>query len=241
MAKKVAEKEPESTTAVALAPRLKRIELSGQQMLAQVRAMVVTTAEEFEQTGLIRKTIKAKLEELEEFIEPIRKAQYEAYQTTLGQKKLVSGPLESADAILVRLRGEWTQHLERERQKEQERLLEVEREKERERQLEEATRLAEAGHADAAAELLEEEVYVSPTVIKVEKPASDPDFQQRKLWSAEVVDFRALVNAVAKGDAPIECLKADMPFLNKQAQAFRGGLNIVGVKAVSRVSEAVRG
>lgn len=228
---------------LTIQPKLAKIEREGQELLAQVRAINIITREDYEATGNMRQVLKAKRTALEEFIGPIKAAQYAAWKVTCGQEARVDGPLEQADRMLVGKRTAYTAELEQLRQQDLARLRREAEEKERERLAEEAMERAQAGDVEGAMEMLEEPVHVSSAVImeQVEVVAKQQGFSERKTWSAEVVDLRALVQAVHMGLAPIECLQADMKFLNKQASAFRGGLSIPGVKAVSKVSESVRG
>ena len=62
----------------------------------------------------------------------------------------------------------------------------------------------------------------------------------RTTYTAEVTDFMVLVRAVAAGQAPTECLRADDKFLAAQARAFRKtGVLYPGVLAAAQKSLAV--
>jgi len=135
-------------------------------------------------------------------------------------------------------------------QKERERLAVIQREKEQEqRRAEEASRkaheeaqrlaaegneaaaaaarqeaqaqaeVAEAAHADVAeAALTSEVVSFAPAV---SAPAKVSGISGQMRYSAEVTDLKALIEAVAAGKAPIQCLCADDKFLGAQARAFK--------------------
>lgn len=55
----------------------------------------------------------------------------------------------------------------------------------------------------------------------------------RDHWIAEVVDFRALVKAVAADDSLLELLQVDQSALNKLAGALKGQMRIAGVRPVN--------
>ena len=55
----------------------------------------------------------------------------------------------------------------------------------------------------------------------VEAPARAAGISGRVNYAAEVQDMLALVQAVAAGQAPIECVVPDMKFLGAQARAFK--------------------
>jgi len=56
------------------------------------------------------------------------------------------------------------------------------------------------------------------------------------VWSAEVTDLRALVEAVASEVVPLRYLTPNKQELGKTARSEKDGLNIPGVKATSRTS-----
>jgi hypothetical protein len=51
-------------------------------------------------------------------------------------------------------------------------------------------------------------------------------------WRAEVVDLRALVQAVAAGAAPLSALQPNQQFLDQEAAREREALALAGVRAV---------
>lgn len=62
----------------------------------------------------------------------------------------------------------------------------------------------------------------------------------REVWSAEVTDKLALIQAVAAGEAPAELLEVSMVTANKLAKALKGGMNYAGLKAVCTQQMAAR-
>lgn len=83
------------------------------------------------------------------------------------------------------------------------------------------TALAAAVEAQAVqqeAAMTAEVVTYTPTAIA---PAKVSGISGRVNYVAEVLDFAALVKAVAAGTAPIECLQANDSFLGAQARAFK--------------------
>lgn len=89
-----------------------------------------------------------------------------------------------------------------------------------------------AGKTEKAGALTERAATLVPQIIQPETvKISGVSF--RESWSAEVLDFRALVQAVASGDAPMVCLIPDMRFLHAQARALKAELRYPGVRAKS--------
>lgn len=212
-----------------------------QSVVQQSQGIIIVSNETYIQAGEQRQVIKGLLKRIDDLMDPVVKAAHEAHKVAVNQKKSVAQPLMDADLLLMRSRLKWEGEVERKRIAEENRLRQEAEERERDRQLAEAARLAESGDVAAASELLDEPLEIKE-VVKVESSLpSMAGFSGRTTWRAEVVDLKALVKAVAEGRAPIECLEANQVFLNRQATAFRGALQIDGVRAVSNKSETVRG
>jgi len=78
-------------------------------------------------------------------------------------------------------------------------------------------------------------------VVVLDEVARPAGVQLRETWRAEVVDFMALVKAVAAGKAPPSYLLANEPLLNQQARALKAELRLPGVKAVKEAGVAAKG
>lgn len=175
--------------------------------------------------------------------------------------------LEKAEATLKRAMVTWTSEQERlaaeararaeaEARAERERLAAIEREQAEaaRKAQEEAQAAAAAGDQEAAAAAMaaaqaaQEQAAVAAMTANVvtvapavEAPAKVTGISGRVNYSAEVTDLLALVQAVAAGTAPIECLQADAKFLGAQARAFKkAGQLYPGVMAVAERSISAR-
>lgn len=175
--------------------------------------------------------------------------------------------LDKAEATIKRAMVTWTTEQERlaseararaeaEARAERERLAALEREQAEaaRKAQEEAQAAAEAGDQQAAAEAMaaaqaaQEQAAVAALTAQVvtvapvvEATAKVTGISGRVTYSAEVTDLLALVEAVAAGDAPIECLQPDMKFLGAQARAFKkAGQLYPGVEARAERSIAAR-
>ena len=150
-----------------------------------------------------------------------------------------------------RLRKIEEERIAAERKAEQER-LEAERKAEEDRLLAEAVAAEARGDKETAealtaaaeesneqikevdAAIAQEPIYVPPVVVpkSVPKMAGGPVY--REVWSADVVDIKALCMAVATGKASTECVSGNMVALNRMAVALKGTMNIPGVRAYSK-------
>ncbi len=106
---------------------------------------------------------------------------------------------------------------------------------------------ADAGDMDAHAEALEaaeaantmsEVLTHTPTAVAAPKVAG---ISTRMTYTANVSDLKALVEAVAEGNAPLECLTPDTTFLGAQARAYKKpGQLFPGVHVIATPTIAAR-
>ncbi len=198
-----------------------------------------------ESLNLAKRIEKILIERRKEKTEPLKS---EAKAIEADFAKFI-GPVTDIKETLNRLILEY--HAEQERMAEQMRReaerLAREAEEKRLKELEEARRKAEEQHQKEVEEAKAKGVAPPSEPLVIEEPAEHealvipiPEVRNtfrsmsgtlgiRKVWKAEVTDLKALCRAVAEGKAPIQCVEANMTFLDKQAKAFEGALDIPGV------------
>lgn len=81
-------------------------------------------------------------------------------------------------------------------------------------------------------------VFVPPAPVAVAPRVDGVSF--RVNWRAEIVDLKALVQAVAAGRAPAALVKADEVALNGMARSLKGAMQVPGVRVVNQRTAAVR-
>jgi hypothetical protein len=91
---------------------------------------------------------------------------------------------------------------------------------------------------DAAEEALEAAPVIEK--VKVAEPVKAEGTLGRTYYSAQVDDLKAIVVAVATGLAPIQCLQADMVYLNGRARLEQGGFKVPGVSVVKDEKQSRR-
>lgn len=96
--------------------------------------------------------------------------------------------------------------------------------------IQEQKRIKEQEKLNAKAEKSGKVANIVPTLSKPE------GITMTETWSAEVVDFMALIKSVAKGEVASACLLPNQSLLDQQARSLKGELAIQGVKAVSKKS-----
>lgn len=195
----------------------------------RAKGMTVKTAEDYMAAGELLKTIKGIRAEIDATFDPIIEKAHASHKEAISQKRKVEMPLAEAEAILKPRIAAWMAEQERLR-KEAEMLAQRKAQEEAERlQLEEAALLHEIGETELANSRLEEKPLVAPVIL----PKSVPKVtgvSMTKRYSAVVVSLMDLIKAVAAGKVPIQAVKADEVFLNRQAVAMKDALQYPGVR-----------
>jgi hypothetical protein len=209
-----------------------------QTMIAEARKFVVNSAETCQIAEDRRKIIRESRKKWKALLGPVLDACKEALDTARDRFKIADDPLKESDGIYklkVRDYVDEQERIDREKKRKQEAEAKTAAEqKAEEERIERAQKLMDDGKMDEAEELLSGELDVEPVKVRTmanpDLPKVDKRFL-RKVWRADVVDFKALVDAVAKGEVPIGCVEPNQSFLNKQAGAFRDtdALNYPGV------------
>jgi hypothetical protein len=199
-------------------------------------SLMIVTVDDYRTAQGLMKTVKDRIKELTETrmeqtrpLDEAKKKIIEFFSTPLEK-------LERAKSYLNRVMVDFTEEQDRKRREEERRLQEEARKRAEEEALAAALEAEAAGDSEEAEQIIQEPVYVPPVKVVSEIPKSK-DSHIRETWSAEVVDLKLLVKAIAEGKAPLQAVAPDMTFLNGQARSYRGALNIPGVRAVSRKTQ----
>jgi hypothetical protein len=160
-------------------------------------------------------------------------------KATIAQGKVIDDPFDYIIQTTASRKGKWRREQEAIAAQKQAEADTIARKKAEDKQLEEAELLQSMGMNEAAEEALVAEPVIERTVI--EAPAKAAGTVLRDYYSAEVTDLMALVKAVAAGQAPLEAVEANMPYLNGKARLEKGGMKVPGVRAVVESKEGRRG
>ncbi len=210
---------------------VQEIEQKTETLPERARGIAIATAEEYKAAGEFLLEIKALRREIDGTFDPIIEKAHSAHKEAIAQKKKHDGPLAEAEALMKPKIAGYLQEEERKRRAEELRLQEEERKRAEEEQLHQAAILDEIGETEAANRLLDEKPEVIPVILPKQAPKV-AGISMRETWSAQVFDLMALVNAVATGKAPVQCLSANTVFLGQQARSMKAAMNYPGVKAV---------
>lgn len=215
----------------------------GRTLQERALALVVTDAPSFERAGVFLRTVKEYLKRVGEVFDPIVKKAHDTWKEALAQKQKLEAPALDAERALKWTRAAWD-----EKQRQLIRDAEAVAARERTR-LEDEAKLqaaldAEArGDGEGATRILDASApptpIIVPTVVMPSRPKSDGS-SFRTYYRAKVTDLNALVQAVAKGQAPLAYLQANETALNGAARALKEELKVPGVRVISERGEAVR-
>lgn len=214
----------------AMAPDTREIMERTGALVAQARALVIADADSYQNAGAFLTGVKALRKEIDATFDPVVRKAHEAHRAACDAKKKHEAPLVEAEGIVKRAISAYvTAEEQRRRQEAAEAAAKARREAE-ERALAEAAALEAAGEKEQAERVIEE-VEMAPPPPPPPPAVKAQGVSTREKWTAEVVDFAALVRAVAAGRAPMALLSVNQSALNKQAEALKGELAYDGVKA----------
>lgn len=178
--------------------------------------------------------LSALVKEIEGAFRPTLKKMDEARE---GLYKEMTGrltPVEEAKRLIKGKRIVYVEEQERIRKAEEARI-----QAEARRQAEEATLAAaiaaeEAGETEEAAAIIDEPVHVPVITVAKTVPSAGVGGAIKEIWSAEVVDFIKLLEAIVTGKASIGLVEPNQTALNGMARSLKANMQIPGVRAVSR-------
>ena len=180
---------------------------------------------------LLTECIKPMRARWKEYWETLREPAYRAYQGIMTKFNDGDKPLEQAERVVKQAISAWDIEQERIRQELQRKAQEEAEDAEAEARLRAAIVAEQSGASEQEVTAIVETpvMVVAPPVEPVYVKASG--ISRRANWKAKVVDFKALVKAVAAGKVPLEYLLPNDAALNARAKADKGTLNIAGVIA----------
>ena len=159
-------------------------------------------------------------------------------QAVIAQGKKIDEPFDYIIKTTGSRAAAWMAEEERKAAKLRQEAEAAARKKAEDKQLEEAQLLADLGMDEAAEEALVAEPVIEK--VRVPEPTKAEGTSVRTYYSAEVVDLKALVVAVATGLASHSCIEANMVYLNGIARLEVEAMNIPGVRAIKEIKQSRR-
>ena len=198
-------------------------------VLCEKAELIISNQSDYEAASTVLSEVKSRYKELDAQRKEITKPIDAAKKAVMDLFKTPLELLEKAESKIKGLMIGYTNEQERKAREEQarlQRLADAEAAKQKKILDEKIARAEAAGKAERAELLAQEKENIAPIIAPVVAPQIETPkgVSYRDQWSAEVTD----INLV-----PREYLIANMPALNKMAQATKGTLSIPGVKFTS--------
>lgn len=196
----------------------------------------IKTQFEYDEAGDILRNIKAQQKSVDEIRKSMTRPIDAAKEAVLAQFRPVETRLKNAEMSLKRGINQFAAEQEERRRAEELKLRQAQAKKQALLEAK-AQAAAEAGDEDKA------EAYLAkvPSVPVVLSSTVQPEgITLRTTWKAEVVDFMALVQAVAEGRMPLGYLKPDDSALLAAARSLKDTIKIPGVKIFAERGVAAR-
>lgn len=228
----------EATTQNFIAqPERTDIEAKALSLPEMARALVIKDQAGFERGGQVLKDIKAMRSEINDTFDPIIKKAHEAHKEAVAKKKQIEAPLLEAEGIVKNGLAAYHEEQERIRLEAQRKAEEEAKKVAEEEQLAAALAAENDGCKEEAEAIINSPIaLVRPIVPKA--PTAAPGVSFRQNYSAEVIDLRALLRAIAEGKVPIQAIEANMTFLNQQARSLQTAFNFPGVRLIKTTNVA---
>jgi hypothetical protein len=200
----------------------------------------VTTPEELEFANNAGRVLQASSKEVTEFYKPLKKVVDDFKSPLLDHEKSFAGPIEAEKRRLGTLITSYNQEVQRKRE-EAERVAREEADRvAREEQLARAIELEESGDDVGALQLLDEPIMMPAIVIQQEAPVRMSGQVGKTTYKCVVTDVKALLKAVANGQAPMQCFTLDQSWLDKKAALEKDGFVLPGCRLDKQASTHFR-
>ena len=211
-----------------------------QLVLGASKIKQVTTPEELDDANNAGRVLQASTKEVELFYKPL-KQQVDAFKAPLLlHEKEFAGPLDAEKRRLGGLITGYNQEVQRKQQEAERVAREAAEAAAREEALNRAVELEASGDAEAAAQVLEEPIMAALVVIQQEAPTRMAGQVAKQTYKCVVTDVKALLKAVANGQAPMQCFVIDQSWLDKKAALEKDGFNLPGCRLDKQASTHFR-
>jgi hypothetical protein len=221
----------------------KRLALRGEygQVVLAARALtVISSGEQAQEAANFGRLLQAATKETEAFYKSVKSQIDDIKKPVLQAEKDDTASYNTEKSRLGGLVQSYQQEVERQRREDERIAREAAEAQAREEVLQRAIELEEAGEGEAAQQLLEEPIIAPPVVLLSPAPSKPTGSVTRTIYSAEVTNFKELVEAVASGKVPLMALLPNDQFLNQQAKSFKEGFSMPGVKLKTDTSTGFR-
>jgi len=206
-------------------------------MSTAAQSLTVVDQTTYDYAGALLRSIATRRKAVVDLFATPKKAAHDAHLAICDAESKLVGPLDECRRLVEGKALTWHREEESRRAAEAARIAAAERKAEEDRLLALAQQAEADGHDDAAEAIVSEPVLTAPVIAE---PVRTDGVAMRKTWTAEVVDVRAFIAAVAARPELTMLVKVDQSALNAMARAQKQMLTIPGVHVYARDSMAVR-
>jgi hypothetical protein len=197
----------------------------------QARALVVTTADEYARAAEFLLGVKELRAQIAATFDPHIKRAYDAHRALCAEKRQAEAAAVTAERLAKEHLIAWDLAQTRRAEIEGARLQTIAEDVAADETLSDALAAAEAGDLVLAEQILDAPILVPTAAVRPDVPPVN-GIARRDTWSAEIIDFAALVAAAAANPMWLALLKPDTKALDAQARSLRHRLAIPGVRVV---------
>ncbi len=201
--------------------------------------LTVTDQPSFETAGRCLVSIKGMAKEIVSFFEPMKKKAAESHKTIVAAEKSQLAPLLAAETVLKDRMAVWEQAEAARLAEENRKALAEARRAAEDAMLAEAAAMEAEGDQEGAEALLVAPVV--PFVIPTQAAPRTAGVGFRYQYSVEISDFKALIEAVVAGKAPMTAIIPNQQMLDGVARSTGGAVTYPGCRVVSRRVVSARG
>ena len=207
-------------------PDTKELEVKAKSLASQAQALVVIDQPSYDVADSLSAGAKAILKAMDESYDPVIAAAHAAHKAAVKAKKDQYEPVEAAMRTINQKMTAWFKAEQERKAAIQRKADEIARKAAEEAQLAQAELLAALGMDEAADEALEAEPVIQR--VEVKGPEKGQGVSYRDTYTVEVMDFRALVEAVAAGKADLNYLLPNETVLGQIARALKDNFRVPG-------------
>jgi len=219
-------------------PNKNKVQEQALATLEDVKGITVTDQNTLDIAGNKLKIVKTTLKNVDSVYRPILDRMNAQKKATMEEMKTYTEPLQKAEKLIKGAIGSFAEAQERAAAAEQARKDKIARQEAEDQRLRDAQALQDAGHEEEAERALETPVVTA--AVHVAPVAKAEGVSTRKKYSGKVVSLKALVVAIAKGEAPITLIKPDMTAINQLVRATKEATDISGIEVVTETVVAGR-
>lgn len=224
---------------VKIMEKLPEIKTTNQSLIdrAQMLAMSIEDEGSFKEAGLFLVEIDRRSKWWEDLVSPAVESAFKAHKAICMVREEIAGPLKQSKKMVGNAMATWDFQQKQKAAEEARKQAAILRKQQEDAALAQAQQLQDSGHKELADAVMDQPIHTP--VFSPPTPKAD-GIGFRSTWSAEVLDFNALVIAVAAGKVPLAALKVDPVFLNRQASSLKNELRYPGVRVSENRVAAVR-